>query len=87
MEDTLNLFSLNSLRRMEVIDISSGSRMGAIKDFVIDCENYKIESLIIPVGKMSVFTKGNYIEVPWEKIYKIGVDVILLEGDEYIDEE
>ncbi|KYH35944.1 PRC-barrel domain protein [Clostridium tepidiprofundi DSM 19306] len=82
-----NLFSINSLKTMEVIDINSGSRLGYIKDFVIDCEEYKVLSLIIPVQKVSLFGKTNTIEIPWEKIKKIGVDVILVDGQDIVDEE
>ncbi|MCM1990886.1 YlmC/YmxH family sporulation protein [Oceanirhabdus seepicola] len=87
MEEDLSLFSINSLKSMEVIDISTGARMGYIKDFVVDCDGEKVESVIIPYGKVSFFAKDSYVEVPWDKIYKIGVDVILVEGEEYMDKE
>ena len=30
--------------------------------------------------KTSWFSKNNYIEIPWDKIVKIGIDVILVDG-------
>ena len=82
-----NLFSINSLKTMEVIDVNSGSKLGYIKDLVIDCEQYKVLSLIIPTQKISWFSKDNSIEIPWDKVKKIGVDVILVDGQNIISEE
>lgn len=74
------MHSVNHVRTMEVIDIDSGEKLGYIKDLKIDCDNYKVLSIIIPRGKMNWFGKSEDMEVPWSKIKKIGVDVILVEG-------
>ncbi len=76
MEEILH--SLNSLKSMEVIDVTTGSKLGFIKDLVVDCDNYKIISILIPNQKLGWFSKNNDIEIPWEQINKIGVDVILV---------
>ncbi|NFR05415.1 YlmC/YmxH family sporulation protein [Clostridium botulinum] len=82
------LCSINNLRMMEVIDVSTGSKLGYIKDFLIDCIEYKILSLIIPREKSSIFSKDENIEISWSKIIKIGVDVILIDiGEEILQEE
>ncbi|KEI01489.1 YlmC/YmxH family sporulation protein [Clostridium botulinum] len=82
------LCSINNLRMMEVIDVSTGSKLGYIKDFLIDCIDYKILSLIIPREKSSIFSKDENIEISWSKIIKIGVDVILVDiGEEILQEE
>ncbi|AEB76203.1 YlmC/YmxH family sporulation protein [Clostridium botulinum] len=82
------LCSINNLRMMEVIDVSTGSKLGYIKDFLIDCIEYKILSLIIPREKSSIFSKDENIEISWSKIIKIGVDVILVDiGEEILQEE
>lgn len=82
-----SLYSIANLKSMEVIDINSGSRLGYIKDFVIDCEEFKISSMIIPTQKMSWFNKDEVLEIPWEKVHKIGIDVILVDGDDIIDDK
>lgn len=74
------MFAINNLRQMEIIDINSGSKMGYIKDLKVDCEEYRIISILIPSQKSSWFNKNNSIEIPWEKVKKIGVDVILVDG-------
>lgn len=76
------MHSLNNLRQMEIIDINSGIKMGYIKDLKVDCEEYRIISILLPSQKSTWFNKNNSIEIPWEKVKKIGVDVILVDGSE-----
>lgn len=76
------MFAINNLRQMEIIDISSGSKMGYIKDLKVDCEDYRIISILMPTQKSSWFNKNNSVEIPWEKVKKIGVDVILVDGSD-----
>ncbi|ARC84643.1 sporulation, YlmC/YmxH family protein [Clostridium argentinense CDC 2741] len=84
MENTM--YAINSLKMMEVIDINSGSKLGYIKDLKIDCEVYRVLSIVIPSQeKGGWFNKNNDIEIPWENIRKIGIDVILVDGEGYID--
>lgn len=74
--------SLNHLRNMEVIDICKGEKIGFIRDFKIDCDNYKIISIILPSVKISWFGKNDDIELPWSCIKKIGIDIILIDTSE-----
>ncbi|AGK97289.1 YlmC/YmxH family sporulation protein [Clostridium pasteurianum] len=74
------MYSLNSLRSMEIIDINTGCKLGYIKDLVVDCDNYKIISILVPNQNSGWFSKNSDIEIPWSKITKIGVDVILIDG-------
>ncbi|EGT3614656.1 YlmC/YmxH family sporulation protein [Clostridium perfringens] len=75
-----NLFSLNNLRSMEVIDINEGKRLGLIADVKIDCDDNRILSIIIPGEKTSFFSKSEDIEIDWADVCKIGVDVILIDS-------
>ncbi|MCY6484027.1 YlmC/YmxH family sporulation protein [Clostridium aestuarii] len=74
----MELYSINNLKSMEVIDINTGSKLGFIRDLKVDCENYRIISLIIPTEKSSWFDKNDYMEVMWDEIIRIGIDVILV---------
>ncbi|MBU3181626.1 YlmC/YmxH family sporulation protein [Clostridium psychrophilum] len=76
------MFAINNLRQMEIIDINSGSKLGYIKDFKVDCDDYRIISILLPTQKSSWFNKNNSVEIPWDKIKKIGVDVILVDGSD-----
>lgn len=75
------LFSLNNLKTMEVIDIDTGRRLGHIKDLVVDCEEYKIDYILLPQEKNSWFRKENFLQIPWNNIDKIGIDVILVHAE------
>ena len=74
----MDFYSINNLKIMEVIDINTGCKLEYIKDLVVDCDDCKIISLIIPKEKDSFFGKDENIEIRWEDIIKIGVDVILV---------
>ncbi|OOM74156.1 PRC-barrel domain protein [Clostridium puniceum] len=74
----LELHSLNALRNMEVIDILTGTKIGFIKDFKIDCNENKIVSLILPGEMKTWFAKEDEKEILWKDIIKIGTDVILV---------
>lgn len=77
----LPLYSINNLKTMEVVEINSGYKLGYIKDLKIDCDNYKIISIIVPMNKGSWLSKNNQIEIPWQKVKKVGVDVILIDDE------
>jgi YlmC/YmxH family sporulation protein len=81
----LELHSLNAMRNMEVIDILTGTKIGFIKDFKIDCDENKIISLILPGEIKSWFGKEDGKEVLWKDIVKIGEDVILVNAKDEID--
>lgn len=80
MESTM--FAISSLKSMEVIDINTGTKLGYIKDFKINCEEHKIEAIVLPTQKSGWFSKHEDLEILWSKIKKIGVDVILIQCDE-----
>ncbi|WP_411170469.1 YlmC/YmxH family sporulation protein [Clostridium sp. MB05] len=84
-EEELLLHSLNALRTMEVIDIKTGSKMGFIKDFVIDVEESKVISIILPGANKSWFSKEEDLEIPWSKVTKAGIEVILVNGSDIDD--
>ncbi|MCR3759280.1 YlmC/YmxH family sporulation protein [Clostridium felsineum] len=74
--------SISAMKSMEVIDINTGTKLGLIKDLKIDIEECKIISIILPGVKVGGwFSKEKYIEIEWSDIQKIGVDVILVNGD------
>ncbi|KAJ52837.1 YlmC/YmxH family sporulation protein [Clostridium tetanomorphum] len=80
----MSYYSINNLRTMEIIDINSGTKLGYIKDLKVDTNAYKVLSIIIPSQKMAWFGKNDDLEIPWEKVKKIGIDVILVDGSDYM---
>lgn len=74
---------LNELRYKEVISISGGMRLGYIDDIEMDITVGKIISVTVP-GRprfLGIFGRCDEYTVPWEKIVKIGDDIILADYD------
>lgn len=79
-ENETLLHSLNALRTMEVIDIKTGSKIGYIKDFVLDIKESKVISILLPGMPKGWFSKDEDIEIPWSKVIKAGIEVILIDS-------
>ncbi len=70
----------------EVVNVADGRRLGPIKDIDINLDEGRINAIILPGhgggggGKlMSFIGREEELVVPWQKIKKIGVDVILVD--------
>lgn len=84
----LGMVKISDLRAREIINVVDGRRLGLIKDIDIDLEQGRITSIILPgvSGKFLGFLgREEEIIVPWEKIVKIGADVILVEISSFTD--
>jgi len=74
------MYRAGELRQKEVINIQDASRLGYVSDVEVSLEAGAIEAVIVP-GKAKVFNfgkNGDFI-IPWEKIKRIGEDVILVD--------
>lgn len=74
----------SDFRQKEVINVSDGRRLGFVSDVEIDLEQGRVEAIILPgVGKLlGFFGKDSEFFIPWDKIVKIGEDIILVDLDE-----
>ncbi|TYO95892.1 YlmC/YmxH family sporulation protein [Desulfallas thermosapovorans] len=79
------MVKISDLRAREVINIADGRRLGPIKDIDINLEEGRINAIILPghgggAGRfMGFIGREEELVVPWQKIKKIGVDVILVD--------
>lgn len=76
------MVKISDLRMREVVNINDGRRLGPIKDIDIDLDDGRISAIILPYPGarfVGLFSKENEIVIPWDKIIRIGVDVILVE--------
>ncbi|MBE3587728.1 MAG: YlmC/YmxH family sporulation protein [Thermoanaerobacteraceae bacterium] len=77
------MVKISDLRMREVINVADGRRLGPIKDIDIDLENGRISAIILPAQGsnrlFNLFGREDEIVVPWQKIKRIGVDVILVD--------
>ncbi|MEN8075433.1 YlmC/YmxH family sporulation protein [Clostridioides difficile] len=80
MEDDSILYSVNAIRSMEVIDVSTGSKLGYTRDFKVDLETNKVVSIFLPAVAKGWFSKEDDIEIPWDKVVKVGVDVLIVDA-------
>ncbi len=71
--------STAELRRLEIINLCDGARLGFASDFEFDKEDAKILALVIS-GSCGVFGLGREddIVIPWHKIECFGEDTILV---------
>lgn len=81
------LVRTSDLKLREVVNTLDGKRLGVIGDMEIDMESGEIKAIVIPGGTrvLGLFGRDDDIVVPWDKIKKIGVDVILVEAKGFAD--
>ncbi len=74
------LVKTSDLRMLDVVNIGDGRRLGSVYDLDIDVETGEILALVIPgEGGLFGFGRGPDLEIPWNRIVRIGVDVILVD--------
>jgi YlmC/YmxH family sporulation protein len=78
----------SELREREVVNVLDGRRLGLASDLEIEADTGKIKAIVVPgPGKfLWLFGKNDDFVIPWDKIIKIGVDVILVETPNYVSE-
>ncbi len=68
---------LSDLQMKEIINVSTGKRLGMIIDVIIDSKG-NIKSLIVETKKIKKFSSREEYELDWKQIAKIGDDIILV---------
>ncbi len=81
------MMKVSDLRMREVVNVHNGRKLGLIKDIEFDLDQGKVKSIVLPGrGKMLSFLgKNDDIVIPWHKIKKMGLDVILVELADFDD--
>lgn len=82
------MLKTSDLKVKEVINVLDGRRLGTITDLEIDLESGRLTAIVVPgTGKfLGLFGKNDDMVIPWEKIHKIGLDVILVETNGLLPE-
>ncbi|MDF2571225.1 MAG: sporulation protein YlmC/YmxH family [Sporomusa sp.] len=85
MSGEIFVSSTLDLKLKEVINVIDGKRMGNITDIEIDVESGRLTAIVVPgVGKfLGLFGRNEDVVIPWDKINKIGMDVILVEAGNF----
>ncbi len=81
------LVRASDLRMRDVVNVLDGTRLGLISDFEMDLETGKVTAFIVPGPGRFLGFIGREVEyvIPWERIKKIGTDVILVDIPGYTD--
>ena len=82
MSDNIKLFSV--MEGFELININDGDRYNYLgdNDLVIDSDGYlKLILFNEPKGKLSFFSKDEFVEIPWQFVKKIGSKTIIIDVD------
>ncbi len=83
--------SLSELRTKDVVNTRDGKRLGKVMDIEFDAMDGRVDALVVPgefrVGSM-LRGENCGIVIPWQRICKIGENVILveLEPGDMVDE-
>ncbi|TYQ13146.1 UNVERIFIED_CONTAM: YlmC/YmxH family sporulation protein [Acetivibrio alkalicellulosi] len=74
----------SDFRQKEVINVSDGKRLGFVCDVEIDLESGRLKSIVIPGGNrlFGIFGKDEEYVITWDRIKKIGEDIILVDIDD-----
>ncbi|HBG17383.1 MAG TPA: YlmC/YmxH family sporulation protein [Firmicutes bacterium] len=88
MGGSVVLAKTSELREREVVNILDGRKLGFTSDLEIDPGTGKIIAIVLPApGRFRwLFGKTGEIVIPWHRIKKIGIDVILVELPEQVGE-
>ncbi|MEW6547409.1 MAG: YlmC/YmxH family sporulation protein [Bacillota bacterium] len=73
---------LSDLRFRDVVTVKDGRRLGFISDWEVDPQTGRLLAMVVPGSPRVLGLLGrepDYV-IPWERIKKIGEDVILVEA-------
>jgi YlmC/YmxH family sporulation protein len=72
---------MSDLQAKEIIDISTGRRIGSITDIIVDDKGNIIKLLLDKrIGKRLLTVQKEDAELNWNQIVKIGDDIILVDS-------
>ncbi|MBS4024961.1 MAG: YlmC/YmxH family sporulation protein [Clostridia bacterium] len=75
------MVKISDLRQRDVINVVDGRKLGHIKDIELDMEKGRVKAIVLPGSSsfFGIFSRNDEVIVTWDKIQKIGIDVILVE--------
>lgn len=74
------LVKTSELRLLDVVNIGDGRRLGHVYDIDVDVTTGEILALILPgEGGFFGFGRRPDLMIPWDRVVRIGIDVILVD--------
>lgn len=69
-------------RDKQVICVADGRLLGYVAEIEFDVCDGRITAIVV-CGEGGIISRGSELVIPWEKIEKIGEDVILVSGVDF----
>lgn len=80
---------VSELRVLDIINIEDGRRLGPMIDLDLDLDKGMIKGIVVlEASRAKGFFGGGRsgdIFIPWEKVIKVGIDVILIDGRDLVN--
>ena len=73
--------TLSELKQKEVVDLADGRRLGKVMDLEFSLKDSCITALVVPADTsflQSLRGEKCGLVIPWEDVYRIGDDVVLV---------
>jgi len=84
------LVRASELRLLDVVNIVDGRKLGYVYDVDVDVDTGRIRALLVPgEGRrlLTLFGRRPDVAIPWKRVRKIGVDVILVHLPDAVERE
>ena len=75
--------SFEELREKEIVNLSTGKKLGQITDFIFNLDNNIVKGIFVS-GEKKIFKKNEDIFIPISHILSVGDDIILVKISEQI---
>ncbi len=71
---------LSDLKDRDIVNVQDGSRLGIVADadFLLDGQG-QIKAMLLPRSNLFKLKRGEEMIVPWDKIKKIGDDILFVD--------
>ena len=72
--------SFCELRSKQVVNVLDGKVLGRICDVIFSRQSARVLGFVVPgEGGFAIFRRKNDLFIPFERVCKIGIDVVLVE--------
>ncbi len=78
---------ISDLQERQIVNIADGKCLGNIKDIELNILDGTIQALVLPNtgGFWSMLQNQSELLIPWQKVVRLGVDVVLIDMPELVD--
>lgn len=80
---------ISDLQERQIVNIADGKCLGNVKDIELNIIDGTIQALVLvgTGGLLGMLQNQGELFIPWEKVIRIGVDVVLIDMPELLETE